>query len=435
MTEEKFALASENTRIMNKIKEFEHLQNCIEDNEGGTIRNTEMRRQLDSLKEDLIKMETQRDDYRIKAMEQEKDILMLQEKITDLQSAAEKAVQLKDEVDALNETAEKAKALEMTVSSYKRKLEEYADLKKKYKILKDENEECYQQNIKLEEELKRNAKYKTQFELYKKQVSELHTKVDEEMQKIDKLTFENKKLESKINILIREKDCLIAERDSLKETNEELRYHNQRPNVNDEETAVASELAPTGLQTRVKRLEQENLSLKLAVEESAAKQLLLDDTNQRLEKIIEQNRMLNQRILELEAQLEESSNVDESIYKQKCVSLQEQLQSKDNELQITIEKYKKNLEKAKEIIKQFEVDKKTSPIMKSKDNLNGEDKTSKMSEQEEKLITSCFYKLGLTCQREAIDEKFAQLTSQGQSFLSRQRQSMPRRSMQPYRSK
>lgn len=436
ITEEKFLLSAENNRLINKLKEYEETQNSSEDTDGGALRNTEMRRQIDSFKEDLLKMETQRDDYRIKVLEQEKDILTLQEKIADLQSAAEKAVQLKDEVDALNETADKAKALEITVSSYKKKLEEYADLKKKNKILKDENDELYQQNMKQEEELKRNAKYKSQWEIYKKQVTELHTKIDEEMQKIDKLTFENKKLESKINVLVREKDCLIAERDSLKEANEELRFQHQRQNV-EEQTAVASELAPTELQTRVKHLEHENLTLKIAAEESAAKQLLLDDTNQRLEKIIDQNRTLNQRILELEAQLEESSNADESMYKQKCATLQEQLTTKENELQITVEKYKKNLEKAKEIIKQFEVDKKTPPVLKMRENSNEEDKAAgRMNEREERLVTSCFYKLGLTCQREAIDEKFALLTaSQGQSFLSRQRQSIPRRSIQPYRSK
>lgn len=435
LTEEKFALTAEHSRLMSKLREHEDTHSSNEETDGGIHRNTEMRRQIDSLKEEMLKMETQRDDYRIKIMEQEKDILTLQEKISELQSTAEKASQLKDEIDALTETADKAKALEITVVSYKKKLEEYTDLKKKCKILKDENNEYYQQNIKLEEELKKNAKYKSQSEVYKKQVTELHQKIDEQIQTLDKLTVDNKKLESKVAVLLREKDCLISERDVLKETNEELRFHHHQQNV-EEQTAVASELAPSELHMRIKHLERENLSLKSMAQDSTTKQLLLDDTTQRLEKVIEHNRTLNQRVLELEAQLEEPGNADETGYKQKCTTLQEQLASRENELQITVEKYKKNLEKAKEIIKQLEVEKKSQPVIKMGDGNVEADKTYRMKENEERLLTSCFYKLGWACQRETIDEKFALLTaSQGQSFLSRQRQSISRKAIQPYRSK
>lgn len=434
LTEEKLALSIEQTRLVNKLKEYDEFNNYDKDTDEGNLKTLEMRKQIDSLKEDLLKMETQHYDDRIKIMDQEKEILMLQEKVQELQAAAEKTAQLKDEIDALTETADKAKTLEMTVVSYKKKLEEYTDLKKKYKILKDEKNELYQQNGKLEEELKKNSKYKSQSDIYKKQVTELHQKVDEQIQKIDKLTFENKKLDSKVAVLQREKECLIEERDGLKETNEELRFQHHQQNV-EEQTAVASELAPSELHMRIKNLERENLSLKLMTEDLATKQLLLDDTTQRLDKITEHNRALNQRVLELEAQIEELTNLDESVYKQKCTALQEQLTSRENELQITVDKYKKSLEKAKEIIKQLDIGKKVQPIVPMKDGSADVDK-AKMKEQEERLLTSCFYKLGWTCQRETIDEKFAILTSaQGQSFLSRQRQSISRKAMQPYRSK
>lgn len=438
---------------MKKVKELESLFSREEPD--GVSRNSEMRKQIESLKDDLFKTETQRDDYRLKILEQEKDIQILQERIVDLQSAADKAAQLKDEIDALTETADKAKALEMTVASYKKKLEEYADLKKKYKTLKDENNEYYQQNIKYEEEIKRHTLYKSQSELYKKQVTDLHQKIDEEIRKSDKLSFENKKLESKLLMVQRERESLVEERDGLREMNEELRCQQQRQTP-EGQAAVACELAPSELQTRIKHLERENQSLRSSAEEAVAKQLFLEDVQQRLEKTLDQNRSYNQRILELEAQLEEMTkgasgggststsgdmqqqHIDELVvYKNKCVTLQDALTNKENELQITVDRYKKSLEKARDIIKQLEPDTAASkPSIQQHSTEDGQmhKRAAAMREQEERMLTSSFYKLALVCQREAVDERFALLTH-GQSFLSRQRQATPRKPMQPYRSK
>lgn len=59
-----------------------------------------------------------------------------------------------------------------------------------------------------------------------------------------------------------------------------------------------------------------------------------------------------------------------------------------------------------------------------------------MKEIEQRLITTAFYKLGMTCHREAIDERLAVLSAgQGQSFLARQRQDIPRKQIQRFKSK
>lgn len=394
-----------------------------------------MRKQIEALEEHLLKMEAQRDDYRIKVLDQEKDIQMLQDTIIDLQSAAEKTAQLKDEVDALTETAEKAKILETTVVSYKKKLEEHADLKKKYKIMEDENNEYYKQNIKYEEEVKRNNMYKSQLDVYKKKVSDLHQSLEDELRKFDKLNFDYKKLESKLLVVQREKESLIEERNCLKEINEELRCQYQRQSL-DEPNAVACELAPTELQSRIKYLEKENQYLRSSAEDTAATQLLLEDVQNRLEKSLEQNRTYNHRILELEAQIEEGSKAisanpeqDELLlYKNKCVALQNTVTNKETEML-------KYLEKARDVMKQVEPRSGRFIGKSMKFDHLGEDRiVNTIRQQEERLITSSFHRLAMICQREAVDERFALLTH-GQSFLSRQRHSISRKPIQPYRSK
>lgn len=50
----------------------------------GSTRYTELRRQLDALKDELLQAETQRDDFKIKSIQQEKEIVALQMKVEDL---------------------------------------------------------------------------------------------------------------------------------------------------------------------------------------------------------------------------------------------------------------------------------------------------------------------------------------------------------------
>jgi hypothetical protein len=82
---------------------------------------------------------------------QEKELLELQSKLEELQKMADEARHLKDEVDILRETADKAVKYEATIASYKKKLEEYGDLKRQVKILEDKNTDYMQQNMELEE--------------------------------------------------------------------------------------------------------------------------------------------------------------------------------------------------------------------------------------------------------------------------------------------
>jgi len=75
-----------------------------------------------------------------------------------------------------------------------------------------------------------------------------------------------------------------------------------------------------------------------------------------------------------------------------------------------------------------------SALEKSVDVIEEEAKP-KMSGMEEQLMTTAFYRLGINAQRDAVDSKLALLMSSGQTFLARQRQSAPRKSMTTMKSK
>lgn len=420
MQEEKQALISENQMLVAQIQE-KHTADVP--------RSSDNRRQMELLKEEIFKLETIRDDYRAKIVDQDKQIHTLQEKNAELQLTAEATNRLKDEVDALSETADKVQALETALMSYKKKLEDYTDIKKQLKTLEDKNVEYLQLNMKYEEELKKQNVWKNQAELYKNQAAELQQKLDEQTQKSDKVLFLNKNLESKYEASQAEKDRLIKERDMLREENEELKIGQK----GEKGAAMSQELIPTEMKERLRFLEKENSTLRTNSQDAIAKQALLDDAINRIKKLTDTNRACNQKILELEAQLEEYQKPKDQPYitlrehEQKICGLQEALNSKENEYQILSAKYNRSIEKAKEVANSLD--------LKSNGSIESVHSNS-MKESEEKLITSAFYRLSSSCHREAVDERLAVLSAgQGQSFLSRQRQPTPRKPVNPFKSK
>ncbi|KAF5294230.1 hypothetical protein FQA39_LY13478 [Lamprigera yunnana] len=417
LLEEKQVLLSDNQLLTSKVREKEYKEN---------VRSPDNRRQIDLLKDELFKLETSRDDFRAKTIEQDKQILMLQEKVAELQVSADAAARLKDEIDALTESADKVQVLEQTAISYKKKLEGYGDVKKQLKLLEDKNMEYYQQNLKYEEELKNNAVWKNQSEMYKKQVADYQQKLDEEIQRSDRTSYQIKTLESKYSALVSEKERLIKERDILREENEELKLGKQIDYDNGAD--VARELAPTEMKERLHFLEKENRTLRVAGQELVSKQTLLDDALHRNEKLTEQNRNFNQKILELETQLQDqqrtqSDDSAENMLKQKIASLVEMLHAKEIELQTSQAKYTRNLEKAREV----------GQLLESKAETIDSIRQNNMKDLESNMIVAAFNKLISAKQREATDERLAAF-SQG-SFLTRQRQPTPRKAVQPFKTK
>lgn len=420
LLEEKQILLAENQQLSTQLREKETVT---------LTRSPDNRRQIELLKEEIYKLESIRDDYTSKMLEQEKEIKTLQDKVSELQLAAEATSRLKDEVDVLSESVEKVQVLETILTSYKKKLEEYGDIKKQMKVLEDKSVEYLQKNLKYEEEFKKHNVWKNQCEVYKEQIADLQQKLDEETDKLDKMSFLHKNVESKLEALQCEKDRILQERDALREEIEEVKLGNQKYEGG---AAMAQELIPTNMKERLQSLELENETLRKANQEAEKKLILFDDIQTRSEKLKEQNRQANHKILELQNQLEENAKqqgeahthaLESTLkeYKQKLATQQEAY----NTLQA---KYTRSIEKAREVAMTLEPKTNGSIDMSLRQNT--------MKEQEEKLIVSAIFHMGLANHRENVDEKLAVLSAgQGQSFLQRQRQLTPRKPLTPFKSK
>jgi len=449
INEEKNAMQHEINKLKMALEKYESQTLIGEDGISlgaplqGSSRLNELRKQIEILKNDLLLSETMKEDLKMKSMLQEKQISSLQMKIDELTKASNELSQIKDEVDILRSANEKSKEYERQLTILKKKLEDYNDIKRQIKQLEERTAEYLKQNIQYEEEAKKLSALKSQVDLYKNQLDEFHIKLDSEMQKTVKAEFEGNIYKSKLLGVTRERDNFKSECDNLREKLDELKCNNIASD-DDDSTNISRELFGDNLKEKISRLEAENKALREG--QQTALSDLLNDSNLRNEKLRDQLKSANQKILVLsshtdvdknkngilelrelcdqrERLLEEAQSQISNSH-QRIRQLEASLDSKTHDFTGLELKYKKCVEKAKEVIKGLGlVDSMVNEVPEQEE---------RMSIAESKLIVAAFYRMSLSLSRENVDSKLASLT-QGQSFMSRQRQPAARKPITNYK--
>ncbi|XP_065375241.1 protein Hook homolog 3 isoform X3 [Macaca fascicularis] len=501
LQEEKSSLLAENQVLMERLNQSDSIE---DPNSPAGRRHLQLQTQLEQLQEETFRLEAAKDDYRIRCEELEKEISELRQQNDELTTLADEAQSLKDEIDVLRHSSDKVSKLEGQVESYKKKLEDLGDLRRQVKLLEEKNTVYMQNTVSLEEELRKANAARSQLETYKRQVVELQNRLSEESKKADKLDFEYKRLKEKVDSLQKEKDRLRTERDSLKETIEELRCVQAQEGQlttqglmplgsQESSDSLAAEIVTPEIREKLIRLQHENKMLKLNQEGSdnekiALLQSLLDDANLRKNELETENRLVNQRLLEVQSQVEElqkslqdqGSKAEDSVLLKKKLEehleklheannelqkkraiiedleprfnnsslkieeLQEALRKKEEEMKQMEERYKKYLEKAKSVIRTLDPKQNQGAapeIQALKNQLQERDrlfhslekeyeKTKSQREMEEKYIVSAWYNMGMTLHKKAAEDRLAS-TGSGQSFLARQRQATSSRRSYP----
>ncbi|XP_032396015.1 protein Hook homolog 3 isoform X4 [Etheostoma spectabile] len=502
LQEEKSSLLAENQILMERLNQSDSIEDI---NSPAGRRHLQLQTQLEQLQEETFRLEASKDDYRIRCEELEKELLDVKSQNEELASLADEAQSLKDEMDVLRHSSDKVSKLEGTVEHYKKKLEDMGLLRRQNKLMEEKNTLLMQSTVSLEEELRKANATKGQLETYKRQVVELQNRLSEESKKADKMEFEYKRVKEKVDSLQKEKDRMRTERDSLKETIEELHCVQAQegqltsglfPMVsNDGSDSLAAEITTPEIREHLIRLQHENKMLKLAQEGSdnekiALLQSLLEDASRRKNELETENRLINQRLMEEQSQVEElqknlqeqGSKADDtasSILKkkyeehmekvrelnnellkknafidemepkynsssQRVEELEEALKKKDEDMKQMEERYKKYLEKAKSVIRTLDPKQNqgSGPEVQALKNQLQEkdrmlhslekemDKTKSQRDYEEKLIVSAWYNMGMSLQKKAAEDRLAN-TGSGQSFLARQRQATSTRRSYP----
>uniref|UniRef100_A0A8C1Z5P8 Hook microtubule tethering protein 3 n=1 Tax=Cyprinus carpio TaxID=7962 RepID=A0A8C1Z5P8_CYPCA len=456
LQEEKSSLLAENQVLMERLNQSDSIEDL---NSPAGRRHLQLQAQLEQLQEETFRLEAAKDDYRIRCEELEKELMEVRGQNEELTSLAEEAQSLKDEMDVLRHSSDKVSKLEAQVEAYKKKLEDLGDLRRQVKLLEEKNTSYMQNTVTLEEDLRKANAARGQLETYKRQVVELQNKLSEESKKADKMEFEYKRVKEKVDSLQKEKDRLRTERDSLKETIEELRC------VKAQESQLTSGdcfklrtccLVMLCLRERLIRLQHENKMLKLAQEGSDNEQIallqsLLEDANSRKNELETENRLVNQRLLEGQSQVEElqkslqehgskaeddklmdatnelqkkSAAIEELENKhsssvQRIEELEDALKKKDEDMKQMEERYKKYLEKAKSVIRTLD------PKQNQGSAPEVQALKTQVHERERMLMVKscvcvCVCVQGMALQKKATEDRLA-IPGSAQSFLARQR--------------
>ncbi|XP_075715214.1 protein Hook homolog 2 isoform X1 [Rhinoderma darwinii] len=449
--------------------------------------------QIEQLQEENYRLESARDDYRQRCEEMDREVQDLHQRNQDLTGLAHEAQSLRDEMDILRHSSDRVGKLESLVESYKKKLEDLGDLRRQVKLLEERNTVYMQRTCQLEDDLHKAHASRGQVESLSRQVQDLNKKHSAESLRAEKWQFEFQTLKEKFEALQKERERLVVERDSLRETNEELRCSHLQQTCLVQADALsgmsspvdnlAAEILPAELKETVIRLQQENKML--CVQEASYQQRLselqnlLEESNRGRNRVESANRLNQQQIQELRAQIEDlqrqlreqghraedssqlKRKLDEHLemlhdarselqkkreyietlqpkadlnMSRKVDELQQILRQKEDDMRAMEERYKRYVEKARTVIKTLDPKQQNvipPEIQALKNQLQEKEsrirhletdfeKTKSQRDQEEKLIISAWYNMGMALQQKVTDER-TQVPSGAQSFLAQQR--------------
>ncbi|KAM6217387.1 protein Hook homolog 2 isoform 2-T2 [Rhynchocyon petersi] len=489
LSEEKQSLVQENSVLRDRVGRSE-----AEGNMGLTAKKLLLlQSQLEQLQEENFRLESSREDERLRCTELEREVMELQQRNQALTSLAQEAQALKDEMDELRQSSERAGQLEATLSSCRSRLGELRELRRQVRQLEERNAGHAERTRQLEDELRRAGSLRAQLEVQRRQVQELQAQRQEEAMKAEKWLFECRNLEEKYESVTKEKERLLAERDSLREANEELRCAQLQPrgmiqadpSLDSSPPTVenlAAEILPTEIRETLLRLQLENK--RLCQQEAADRerqedlQRHLEEANRSRHVLETQHRLNQQQLLELRAQVEDlqktlqeqggktedpillKRKLEEHLQKlheadlelqrkreyieeleppadsstQRIEELQHSLEKKDADLRAMEERYRRYVDKARTVIQTLEPKQRppgaAPPALHAlRTQLRERDvrirhlemdfeKSRSQREQEEKLLISAWYNMGMALQQRAGEDR---APAHAQSFLAQQR--------------
>ncbi|XP_025771575.1 protein Hook homolog 2 [Puma concolor] len=397
-------------------------------------------------------------------------IMTLEESVQHVVMEAIQELMTKDTPDSLspetygnfdNQSSERAGQLEATLSSCRRRLGELRELRRQVRQLEERNAGHAERTRQLEDELRRAGSLRAQLEAQRRQVQELQGQRQEEAMKAEKWLFECRNLEEKYELVTKEKERLLAERDSLREANEELRCAQLQPrgltqadpSLDPTSPAVenlAAEILPAELSPAHSPVGRETLlRLQLENKQLCQQEAAYRERQEELQRHLEEaNRarhgletQLRQKLHEADLELqrkreyiEELEPPADSSTARRIEELQHSLQKKDADLRAMEARYRRYVDKARTVIQTLEPKQRppggAPPELHTlRTQLRERDvrirhlemdfeKSRSQREQEEKLLISAWYNMGMALQQRAGEER---APAHAQSFLAQQR--------------
>lgn len=392
LKEEKETIIMENERLLKLLEENHGQSKNTNDPSDASLRDrfySKLQNRVADMEEDLYRIEVQRDEFRAKNEVLEKELMEMRLRNEDLARKTKETRAIRDELDALKHISEKAEKYEQSIQMYKAKLEEMMDIKRQVKTLEERNSSLVKSNLQLEEELKRSNALKTQLDLYKKQIQDLHREVLMQTHRADQAEFDAKKYSDKCELLKQEKTKLLQDNSQLKCALDDNRNKAESSIIGNSIAKESSKFLyeeisrqpnqAEELKEKIIKLEHENDMLKEKLRKSDNEKIIvlqtsLGDAKERVRELENENRIMNRTVIELKSHLkdltssldeprklpsfvdsssdESESNLQKALLRIK--ELENALRKKDQDLSEIEIKYKTYVSKARQAVRNLE---------------------------------------------------------------------------------
>ncbi|VFV39504.1 protein hook homolog 2-like isoform [Lynx pardinus] len=475
LSEEKQSLAQENAVLRERVGRPEG-----EGATGLTAKKLLLlQSQLEQLQEENFRLENGREDERLHCAELEREVSELQQRNQALTSLAQEAQALKDEMDELRQSSERAGQLEATLSSCRRRLGELRELRRQVRQLEDELRRAGSLRAQLEAQRRQVQELQGQRQEEAMKAEKWLFECRNLEEKYELVTKEKERLLAERDSLREANEelrCAQLQPRGLTQADPSL--DPTSPAVEN----LAAEILPAELRETLLRLQLENKQLcqqEAAYRERQEElQRHLEEANRARHGLETQLRLNQQQLLELRAQVEDLQKAlqeqggkteDSTLLKRKLEEhlqklheadlelqrkreyieeleppadsstrrieeLQHSLQKKDADLRAMEERYRRYVDKARTVIQTLEPKQRppggAPPELHTlRTQLRERDvrirhlemdfeKSRSQREQEEKLLISAWYNMGMALQQRAGEER---APAHAQSFLAQQR--------------
>uniref|UniRef100_A0A671Q1L7 Protein Hook homolog 2-like n=1 Tax=Sinocyclocheilus anshuiensis TaxID=1608454 RepID=A0A671Q1L7_9TELE len=400
----------------------ERLNRCETPDVSSTITNKKLlllQSQMEQLQEENYRLDSSRDDLRVRADVLEREVTDLQLRNEELTSLAQEAQSLKDEMDILRHSSDRVSRLEAMVETYKRKLEDLGDLRRQVRLLEERNHVYMQRTCELEEELRRANAIRSQLDTYKRQVKErcLHCSRQH--------TSLHRQCEDTVVRLQQENKTLCVQEESYRHRLEELQTQLEDSQRSQNTLETQNRLS----QQQISELSAQVEELQRALQEQDSK----TEDSSLLKKKLEEHL---EKLHEAHSDLQRKREVIDDLEPHKIDELQEILKKKDEDMRRMEDRYKRYVEKARTVIKTLDPKQKSSAVPAEVQVLKNQltEKDRKIQHLEVRhthtQTDSDFVELHLclsVCQGMALHQKVAgersgPSSAPAQSFLAQQRQ-------------
>uniref|UniRef100_A0A4W6F065 Hook microtubule tethering protein 2 n=1 Tax=Lates calcarifer TaxID=8187 RepID=A0A4W6F065_LATCA len=442
--EEKSSLQAETRALKEKLSRCDSLDASTTAITGKKL--LLLQSQMEQLQEENYRLENSRDDMRVRGEILEREVADLQQRNEELTSLAQEAQALKDEMDILRHSSDRVNQLEAMVETYKRKLEDLGDLRRQVRLLEERNTVYMQRTCELEEELRRANAVRNQLDTYKRQAScglkgggrvilapNLNAQLAPE--KVTHGSAAHLAWALSYRRISQLHHSLVLFICPPLHLSSAFFYPLHlisplSPHSFNRETVVRLQSENKMLCVQEETYRQKLVEVQTELEESS---LLKKKLEEHLEKLHEAHSDL-QKKREVIDDLE--PKVDSNMAK-KIDELQEILRKKDEDMKQMEERYKRYVEKARTVIKTLDPKQQpltvTPDIQALKNQLTEKErkihhlehdyeKSKARHEQEEKLIISAWYNMGMALHQKVSGERLGP-SNQAMSFLAQQRQS------------